>query len=82
MRYDVFRHYFGRRTVRSGPAAGCLGFEEHSHEKVNVRQVSLNKAKMLANGCTCHAQVVEAMTSRVVYENGKEPGLAEGMVRA
>lgn len=77
-RYDVFLHYYGRKVIQHGVMQGCVGFANHDHEKINPRPVGLKRAQMLADGCVCHAQVVETNTANVVYQNGKPAGLKEG----
>lgn len=85
MKYNVYKHYYGRRIVMRGPMQGCLGFPNHEHEKINNLPVSLERAKEMADAAECHAQVVSLGTATLaavtVYENDKAPGLRDGMVR-
>jgi hypothetical protein len=58
--------------------AGCFDFPQHKHALITPRPVGIKRAKQLADAQDVHARVVPWMSSGVVYENGKNPGLPEG----
>lgn len=78
--YEVAEHDRGRRRLRRGPMAGCLGWVEDRWTTLTSRPIGLSRAKRLADGLDHHAVVTFWRSAEIVHDNGKAPRLPEGWV--
>jgi len=66
MLYTVIETTLERRIVRSGPAAGCLGFENYHHTAVfQTRRRA--EAIARADAAATRAHVVEYASGETIY---------------
>lgn len=74
MRYEVNAHKYGRPIIRKDcPMQGLPELPKHQWIRLNNRPMALDNAISLAKTCEYHTVVNEWFTTKIVFDNGKEP---------